>query len=145
FTINDLICVRVEDEQVFNECHRLIFQLLGEGLIHGLRIDHVDGLYDPTAYLQRLRKGRKNLYLIVEKILEPGEELPAFWPIQGTTGYEFLSAVNGVQIRRSSEKALDEFYRSVTGRSGTFSWKTTITRASSGSPPPSASRKTGST
>ena len=87
FTIDDLAGVRVEDLRVFEETHRKILQLVDEGLVDGLRIDHPDGLADPAEYLQRLiERGVKLIW--VEKILEDGEQLRD-WPTQGTTGYEF--------------------------------------------------------
>ena len=78
FNINELISLRVEDEKVFRETHALVFKLISEGKINGLRIDHIDGLYDPTAYLNRLRQKAGDLYLSVEKILGLDERLPAF-------------------------------------------------------------------
>lgn len=114
FTINELISVRVEDPQVFDEVHRLIDDLAGKKLISGLRVDHVDGLYDPTAYLQRLRSRHEEAYILVEKILAPEEELPSLWPIQGTTGYDFLNQVNGLFVDPAGEGVLDRFYAEIT-------------------------------
>lgn len=109
FTINDLICLRMEDEQVFNNYHRFILQLCEENLIQGLRIDHIDGLYDPKAYLERLReKLGPNFYIIIEKILEWDEKLPVHWPVQGTSGYGFLATVNQVL---TNEKSEDHFFK----------------------------------
>ena len=95
FTINGLICLRMEDPEVFDTYHTFIKELCDEGLIHGLRIDHIDGLFDPTTYVARLREmmGDK-FYIIVEKILEFDEKLPGEWPVQGTSGYDFLAQVN---------------------------------------------------
>lgn len=94
FAINDLVAVRVEDERVFTERLGTIIRLVREGLVDGLRVDHVDGLHDPARFLERLRGAVGSApYVVVEKILGPDEELPA-WPIQGTTGYEVLNAVN---------------------------------------------------
>ncbi|MBN1142538.1 MAG: malto-oligosyltrehalose synthase [Deltaproteobacteria bacterium] len=114
FTINDLISARVEEPEVFDDLHRLIFRLVDEKKVSGLRIDHVDGLYDPSDYLNRLRSGHDGLYIVVEKILAPGEELPLFWPVQGTTGYDFLNQVNGLFVNRENQGKLDRLYRNLT-------------------------------
>ena len=100
FNINELISLRVEDEKVFRHSHALIFKLVREGKFSGLRVDHVDGLYDPLGYLARLRGEAGNLYLTVEKILGVDEELPADWPVEGTTGYDYLNVLNGIFLRR---------------------------------------------
>jgi malto-oligosyltrehalose synthase/4-alpha-glucanotransferase len=114
FTVNGLICLNIQREEVFNHAHELIGSLLKEGIIHGLRIDHIDGLYDPAQYLQRLRAlTGDETYIIVEKILEPDEELPQSWPIQGTTGYDFLAIVNNLFTNQKSEKAFTKFYKSL--------------------------------
>ncbi|QED37086.1 malto-oligosyltrehalose synthase [Antarcticibacterium arcticum] len=95
FTINGLICLRMEEAEVFNNYHTFIKELCDEGYIHGLRIDHIDGLFDPESYLQRLRETLgENFYIIVEKILEFEEKLPRQWPVHGTSGYEFLAQAN---------------------------------------------------
>ncbi len=115
FNINGLISIRVEDERVFNNTHRLIFKLVKDRIITGLRIDHIDGLYDPTAYLRRLKDKAGDLYLIVEKILEPEEELPSLWAVQGTTGYEFLNYLNGIFCDEDNGRAFNKLYYSYTG------------------------------
>jgi len=114
FTVNELISLRVEDEAVFEATHALILRLLQEGVFDGLRIDHIDGLYDPSGYLARLREKAAGAYCVVEKILAPGEELPAFWDVQGTTGYDFLNAANGLLCRREAAKAFGRLYRAFT-------------------------------
>jgi len=116
FNINDLISLRIEDEQVFNHHHALILRLVADGGITGLRVDHVDGLYDPTRYLQRLREKCKDLYLVVEKILDLDEELPPYWPVQGTTGYDFVNYVNGIFCRRENERLFSKLYATFTGQ-----------------------------
>jgi maltooligosyltrehalose synthase len=84
FTVNGLICLNIQDEHVFETYHQLIKQLVDEGIFQGLRIDHVDGLYDPSGYLHRLRKlAGEETYIVVEKILEQEEHLPEHWPIEG--------------------------------------------------------------
>ena len=102
FAINDLIAIRVERPDVFEASHGLILRLMAEGLVDGLRIDHVDGLADPKAYLDRLanairanaRGGCRAPYVLVEKILGVGEALPAAWPVAGTTGYDRLASID---------------------------------------------------
>lgn len=112
FTVNDLICLRMEDEQVFGSYHQLIKTLLDQDLVQGLRIDHIDGLFDPTGYLEKLRGlVGEQVYLIVEKILESEEQLPAHWPVQGTSGYEFLSEVNRLLTEDGNRERMDEIYR----------------------------------
>ncbi|MFN8512984.1 MAG: alpha-amylase family glycosyl hydrolase, partial [Chloroflexia bacterium] len=94
FDINDLAGVRVEREDIFAATHRLLFSLVAQGIVTGVRIDHVDGLYDPNQYLQRLHEGLKEaangpeIPIYVEKILELDEALPKEWPVAGTTGYD---------------------------------------------------------
>jgi (1->4)-alpha-D-glucan 1-alpha-D-glucosylmutase len=116
FTVNELISLRVEDPMVFDETHSLIFQLTKAGKINGLRVDHIDGLYDPAQYLTRLREHEPEIYLSVEKILEPHEDLPLNWPIQGTTGYDFMSKVSCLFCQQSSESAFDAIYYDFIGK-----------------------------
>ncbi|UCH79925.1 MAG: malto-oligosyltrehalose synthase [Nitrospiraceae bacterium] len=115
FNINGLISVRVEEERVFNNTHRLILKLVKDRTITGLRIDHIDGLYDPTAYLRKLKDNAGDIYIIVEKILEFGEELPSLWAVQGTTGYDFLNYVNGIFCDENNGRAFNKLYYSYTG------------------------------
>lgn len=113
FTVNGLICLNMQHDDVFNHFHQLIGQLVTEGIFQGLRVDHVDGLYDPSGYLARLRNlAGAETYIIVEKILEPGEQMPQ-WPIQGSTGYDFLSTVNNLLTNRSAQKQFTDFYKSI--------------------------------
>jgi (1->4)-alpha-D-glucan 1-alpha-D-glucosylmutase len=119
FDINELAAIRVEDPSVFERVHAYAFELVKRGLLDGMRIDHVDGLFDPGDYLQRLQararearpdaEGDRPLYLVVEKILGDEEELPD-WPVEGTTGYDFLVKVNGVFVDRSNERAMNDAY-----------------------------------
>lgn len=111
FTVNSLICLRMEDDDVFSEYHQFIHKLYKDGIIQGVRIDHIDGLNDPSAYLQKLRKlmGR-DCYIIAEKILEAKEEMPEHWPLEGASGYEFLSYVNQLFTDRKGTEALVDFY-----------------------------------
>ncbi len=118
FTIDELAGVRVEDPEVFEETHRKLLQLAGEGLIDGLRIDHIDGLADPAAYLERLRE--RGIELVwVEKILEGDEQLRD-WPVQGTTGYEFANDVTALFIDPAGEQPLSALYAELTGFAGPF-------------------------
>ncbi|HEY8389031.1 MAG TPA: malto-oligosyltrehalose synthase [Parasegetibacter sp.] len=114
FTVNSLICLSMESEQVFREHHTFLFQLYEAGLIQGLRIDHIDGLRDPEIYLDRLRKMfGDNLFVVAEKILEAEEQLPAKWQIRGTTGYDFLAQINQVLTHPGRSIYLREFYHSL--------------------------------
>src|ERR1700678_1056491 len=107
FNIAELIGVRVEDPAVMDATHSTIFRLIDSGAVSGLRIDHIDGLRDPLGYLQRLQrhaveppteKESSHLYIVVEKILSGSETIPHEWPVSGTTGYEFLNAVNRIFV-----------------------------------------------
>lgn len=112
FTVNSLLALRMEDEQVFADYHRFIKQLYDQGLINGLRIDHIDGLQDPDRYLERLRAlFGEDCYIIAEKILEAGEEMPANWPLQGTSGYEFLSYVSWLLTNTQGAHTLVQQYQ----------------------------------
>ena len=115
FSINDLISLRVEDEAVFDHTHKLTLKYIANQSFSGLRIDHIDGLYDPTSYLQRLRGHTPDAYLMAEKILVWDEPLPAFWPIQGTTGYDFMNLTCGLFVESQAEAAFQRLYVSFTG------------------------------
>jgi (1->4)-alpha-D-glucan 1-alpha-D-glucosylmutase len=115
FNINQLISLRQENPAVFKRTHSLILELAGKGRFNGLRIDHIDGLYDPGRYLERIRENAPVAYVAVEKILEPGESIPGPWPVQGTTGYDFLNRLNGIFCRRSNGKAFTSLYARFTG------------------------------
>ena len=113
FDITSLAGVRVEHEPVFEASHRAIFDLITEGRIQGLRVDHIDGLADPAAYLQKLQaRVGPGYYIVVEKIIEPGEHLPA-WPIAGTTGYDALRALDSVFFASDALPALDAIDRTI--------------------------------
>lgn len=114
FEVNDLAAVRVEDEAVFRETHAYLLQLVRDGVVDGLRVDHVDGLLDPLQYLVRLRAAvRADTPIFVEKILAPDESLRPNWPIQGTTGYEFLNALEDMFIDASGYDTIERTYRSL--------------------------------
>ena len=110
FDIKDLAGLRVEDLEVFQASHGLPISLVRRGWVQGLRIDHPDGLRDPADYFYRLREACPDTWLVAEKILEPGETLPSDWPIEGTTGYDFLNLVTGLFIDRKNENKLTKIY-----------------------------------
>jgi len=121
FDINDLAGVRVERPEVFDETHRLILRLVEEGKVTGLRIDHPDGLFDPSAYLERLQSEASEraggpVYILVEKILTGDEPLPRRWPVAGTVGYEFMNRVNGLFVAGGNERAMSAVYERFIGR-----------------------------
>ncbi len=120
FDINTLVGLRMEDPRVFADTHELVLQWLAAGELDGVRIDHIDGLRDPEQYLERLRAASSEAWLVVEKILEHGEELPGSWPVDGTTGYDFLNQVLGIFIDPVAEKRLTELYRDFTGDTADF-------------------------
>ena len=120
FCVNGLISLRVEDEHVLNHTHGLIFDLIERRIVTGLRIDHVDGLYDPTSYLQKVRGRAPTTYIVVEKILNLNEDLPPFWPVQGTTGYDFTNYVNELFCQKENERAFSRIYSSVTGLKNSY-------------------------
>jgi (1->4)-alpha-D-glucan 1-alpha-D-glucosylmutase len=117
FDVNELAALRQEDPAVFAETHDFVLSLVGEGLIDGLRVDHVDGLLDPLGYLERLRgeverRAGTGFPIVVEKILSPGEQLRSSWPVQGTTGYEFLNDLEDVFLDPDGYAAIERHYRS---------------------------------
>jgi len=114
FTVNSLICLNIQHDDVFNKFHQLIIELVRENVFQGIRIDHIDGLYDPAKYLAQLRKAvGDETYIVVEKILEKGEEMPA-WPIQGNTGYDFLALVNNLLTGKGNRHKFTAFYKTLT-------------------------------
>jgi (1->4)-alpha-D-glucan 1-alpha-D-glucosylmutase len=116
FTITDLVGMRVEDPLVFEATHSLILRMMEEDAISALRVDHLDGLHDPVGYLNRLNErvaasaGPKESPVYVEKILSPGESLRADWPVAGTTGYDFLNALNWLFVHSDGARALERIY-----------------------------------
>lgn len=115
FDISGLIGLRQEDPEVFERTHGLLLGLVEQGLVDGLRIDHPDGLADPRGYLRRLSEALPDAWLLVEKITEGEERLPADWPCAGTTGYDALGMVGGLFIDPAGEKPLTDHYVSITG------------------------------
>ncbi len=131
FDLNDLAGLRMENGEVFEAAHRLVFRLLAEGRVDALRVDHPDGLYDPLTYFRRLQAwrdwraarrdaGETALYLVIEKILAGHEQLPENWPVHGTTGYCFANLVNGLFVDPSAGSKLDRLYVSFIGDRSNF-------------------------
>ncbi|HUS26855.1 MAG TPA: malto-oligosyltrehalose synthase [Kofleriaceae bacterium] len=116
FDINTLVAIRNELPDVFEASHARILQLVEEGVLDGLRIDHVDGLRDPEEYLQRLRERAPDAWIVVEKILTADETLPATWPIDGTTGYDFAEKLGGLFVDPESEAAMTRLFEDYTGQ-----------------------------
>ena len=135
FDVNELAGLRVEDPLVFAATHALLLQLIAGGHVTGIRLDHIDGLFDPAAYLAALQAAVGSApapatrdaseaapaYVVVEKILAAGERVPADWPVAGTTGYEFLNLLNGLFVEQRNERALMQAYRRFTGERRSFS------------------------
>jgi len=132
FDINDLAAIRIEEPKVLEAVHEKAFQLVREGKVTGLRIDHVDGLFDPRRYLEELQRPRdgepvaptpadaRHIYVVVEKILTGAEELPPAWPVQGTTGYELLNVLNGLFVDATGLRLIERGYRRLREGSGSF-------------------------
>lgn len=128
FTITDLVGIRVEDPVVFEATHGYILRLLSKNPYAGLRVDHIDGLRDPLAYLNKLqermssddtRKGTSS-YVLVEKILARQESLPGDWPVSGTTGYDYLNEINGIFVEPAGARRVEEVYSTFIGRRQNF-------------------------
>jgi (1->4)-alpha-D-glucan 1-alpha-D-glucosylmutase len=137
FDINDLAAIRVEDPEVFSAVHKLIFDLVRQGHVRGLRVDHPDGLFEPEKYFRFLQDagkawtpaanghGKQNgvhrtFYIVAEKILTGNEPLRTKWAVEGTTGYGFLNLLNGLFVDRTKEKAFQQIYRRFTGWTAAF-------------------------
>lgn len=126
FDVNDLTAIRMEAGSVFDDTHELLLRLVAEGRVDGVRLDHVDGLYDPAAYFEALRSalaeagGGRRIWVIAEKVLSPGEALPSSWAVDGTTGYDFLAAANGLLVDPRAEEPLTRLYRDASGDARTF-------------------------
>ncbi|HYC35866.1 MAG TPA: malto-oligosyltrehalose synthase [Usitatibacter sp.] len=116
FDINDLAALRQEHAPVFDATHRLILELVREGKVDALRIDHPDGLYDPRSYFEKLQQAcGKPTYVVVEKIVAPFENVPEHWAVHGTTGYRFANVVNGLFIDTAGEARLTRTYEAFVG------------------------------
>ena len=115
FAVSELAAVRVEDPEVFAATHGEVLSWVAQGDVDGLRVDHPDGLTDPAGYLHRLYEHVRDAWIVVEKILEPGEELPRSWPVAGTTGYDALAEVDGVLVNPAGEATLTALDTELTG------------------------------
>jgi (1->4)-alpha-D-glucan 1-alpha-D-glucosylmutase len=121
FDINELVGLRMENREVFDASHALLKQLIDDGTITGLRVDHPDGLFDPAEYFERLQQlAGAPLYVVAEKILSPGETLSADWQVAGTTGYNFLNAVAGLFVDDRHMRRLWRTYKLMTGQGDSF-------------------------
>jgi (1->4)-alpha-D-glucan 1-alpha-D-glucosylmutase len=133
FDINELAAIRVEDDEVFEAVHATVFRLYAQGLIDGVRVDHIDGLAQPASYCRKLRARLDALeaerppsaptgpaYFVVEKILAHDEQLPPEWQTDGTTGYDFMDEVNALAHDDAGEPPLTELWQRISGRSGNF-------------------------
>ncbi|WP_018042175.1 malto-oligosyltrehalose synthase [Methylobacterium sp. 88A] len=115
FDVNGLAGLRVEKSDIFHRSHETVFRLISEGRIDGLRIDHIDGLADPQGYARALQSAvGPGFYVVVEKILEPGEKLRP-WPVAGTTGYDVLNQLDGILVDQEKHTRITRFYRWATG------------------------------
>jgi (1->4)-alpha-D-glucan 1-alpha-D-glucosylmutase len=120
FDVNTLIGLRVEREHVFEETHALVLDWLRRGVIDGVRIDHPDGLRDPLQYFRRLREHAPDAWIVGEKILEPGEFLRENWPIEGTSGYDFLNVALNVLVSPEGMQQLNDIYEDFTAEPTSF-------------------------
>ena len=128
FDVTDLVGLRIENPEVFEARNKIVLEWLSEGKITGVRIDHIDGLYDPVNYLTKLqlRLGDpatdivEEFYVVVEKILAEGEVLPEQFLVAGTTGYDFLDSVNAVFVDPEGLRRLTDFYVKFTGLTTPF-------------------------
>jgi (1->4)-alpha-D-glucan 1-alpha-D-glucosylmutase len=120
FDVTEMVALKMELPEVFQETHKLVVDWLKQGKITGLRIDHPDGLWDPKQYLERLQGAESSSYVVVEKILCGEERLPKDWPTEGTTGYDFLNRVNGLFVDQDNASICDQIYRKFTGESAGF-------------------------
>ncbi|MEW6156724.1 MAG: malto-oligosyltrehalose synthase [Verrucomicrobiota bacterium] len=115
FDVSDLVALRMENPAVFDRAHHQLFQWVQQGKVTGLRIDHPDGLLTPKSYFAQLQQRTPGLFVVAEKILSAGESLPSDWAVHGTTGYDFLNAVNGWFIQKENETFFSAMYREFTG------------------------------
>jgi len=132
FDVNELAAIRVEEPRVFVATHALLLDLIREGRVTGVRLDHTDGLYDTEGYLRALQASAREalregglpsaapIYTVAEKILETGEELPRVWSLSGTTGYDFLAIANGLAVDPRGEQPLTRLYVAVTGEASSY-------------------------
>jgi (1->4)-alpha-D-glucan 1-alpha-D-glucosylmutase len=120
FDVNTLVGLRMESDHVFADTHSLILDWLNNGVLDGVRIDHPDGLRDPRSYFQKLRDAAQGSWIVVEKIIEPVEPFRGEWPVDGTTGYDFLYYAGGLFIDPEGLRCLNQFYVEFTGEAIEF-------------------------
>lgn len=121
FDVNELVCLRMEEPEAFEAVHALPLRLHREGVVDGLRVDHVDGLTDPAGYCRALRSRlAPGAWLVVEKILLGDEALPPDWPVDGTTGYDFMNEVDALRHDADGEPVLAAAWQATSGRPGRF-------------------------
>ena len=141
FDINDLVAIRVEDDEAFEAVHATVFRLYAAGWIDGIRVDHIDGLAQPDAYCRRMRQRLRELervrpagvpqgraYFIVEKILALNESIPIEWDVDGTTGYDFMDEASALLHDERGEKPLGDLWRRVSGRPDHFDCEEELAR-----------------
>ncbi len=129
FDINDLAALRQEHDAVFRQTHRLVLELVDSGAVEALRVDHPDGLFDPKEYFARLQQAcTKPVYLVIEKIVAPFENVPEDWAVHGTTGYRFANVVNGLFVDPSAESRITRTYHGFVGSDLSFDETTRIAR-----------------
>ncbi|MEZ5406323.1 MAG: malto-oligosyltrehalose synthase [Verrucomicrobiia bacterium] len=133
FDVNELAAISVQEREVFNQIHKLIAKMIAKDQVTGLRVDHIDGLWNPEDYLERVqqlwrqktaalsKRPAPNIYLLVEKILCGNEVLPTSWPVAGTTGYEYADRITGVLVARSAKTSLDQLYEKWSENSDSYS------------------------
>ncbi len=126
FAVNTLAAVRVELPWVFRESHAEVLRWIRDGTANGVRVDHPDGLFDPGGYLDELAAATGGCYLVVEKILHPGERLPSSWPVDGTTGYEALAEIDRVLVDPAGQATLDALDAELRGDDEPAEWKDLI-------------------
>lgn len=120
FDIKELAGLRIEDEEVFDAVHSLPLAWARKGWVQGFRVDHPDGLRDPGGYFRRLQRASPADWIVAEKILVPGEDLPPEWPVSGTTGYEFLNLLNGLFVEGGNRGKMTALYEEFTGQKASF-------------------------
>lgn len=120
FDVTEMVALKMELPEAFRATHRLLLAWLSSGKVTGVRIDHPDGLLNPEEYLKRLQKECESLYMVVEKILSAGEPLPADWPVEGTTGYDFLNRANGLFVETRNASVFHEIYREFSGNKAEY-------------------------
>ncbi len=120
FDVTSLIAVRVEIDEVFDASHALLLELVRNGSVDGLRVDHPDGLADPRGYVRRLAEATDDAWVVVEKILEGDEQLPADWPCAGTTGYDALWRIGGLFVDPAGEEPLTDLLALLSGTRSTL-------------------------